>query len=322
MRYSIILVLLLLGFVTRAQQDTPKRASGPSSKGQTLVIVHFDIDKSQIRPQDRESLDSLVAGVAALDPVTHKVYIFLTGHTDNSGSDVHNIWLSQQRAYSVRDYLRSKGWPDTLFSTIYGFGCHLPLNDNSSPEKRALNRRVEILINHISPALTIAVPHPDTAVIIPDTSSATDDPNTIIYQRPPTLQEIFKDTTNLVGKNIVLRNVNFYGDRHVPLPGSTIILQELAAIMKEYPALHIEIQGYVCCMSDGFDGRDADTGTPDLSSRRAKFVYDFLVGQGIKRNRMSYKGFGASNKIYPEERDESQRTGNRRVEIKIISFVH
>jgi len=35
---------------------------------------------------------------------------------------------------------------------------------------------------------------------------------------------------------------------------------------------------------------------------------------------MTYKGFGASNKIFPEERDETQRTGNRRVEIKIVKL--
>ncbi|HVU55188.1 MAG TPA: OmpA family protein [Puia sp.] len=321
MRYSIILVLLLLrGSFTRAQEDTPKRASGPLSDGQTFIIVHFDIDKSGIRPKDKVSLDSLTADMAAISPATHRISIRLTGHTDSSGSDTHNIQLSLQRANAVHDYLLSKGWPDTLFTTISGFGSHFPLNDNSNAEKRSLNRRVEITIQHIhlSPDMTVPVPSP--IIVIPDTSSRVDDPNTTIYHRPPSLREIFKDTANLVGKNIVLRNVNFYGDRHIPLPGSTIVLAELAAIMKEYPALHIEIQGYVCCMSDGLDGRDADTHEPDLSAQRAKYVYEFLASQGIKKNRMTYKGFGASNKIHPEERDEAQRTANRRVEIKVVSF--
>jgi len=287
MRYSIILVLLLLGSVTKAQQDT--------------LIIHFDIDKADIRPPDRTSLDSLV-----------RTPVRLAGHTDNSGSDAHNIQLSQQRAQVVRDYLKLKGWPDGLFLTMDGFGSSRPLNDNSSVEKKSLNRRVEIIIQRPIPR-----PSPSTVSTVEESP---DDPNTTIYHRPPSLAEIFKDTANLVGKNFVLHDVNFYGDRHIPLPGSTIVLQELAVIMKEFPTLHIEIQGYVCCMSDGFDGRDADTGTPDLSTQRAKFVYEFLVNQGIKKNRMTYKGFGAGNKIFPEERDESQKTGNRRVEIKIVSF--
>ena len=301
-------LLLLLGSVTRAQEDT--------------LVVHFDIDKATIRPQDRESLDSMITScMTSQSPGGHWTTFRLAGYTDNSGSDGHNIRLSQQRARAVRDYLRSQNWPDSLFLSMQGYGSSHPLNDNSSPEMRSLNRRVEIMIQH--PVLsTLDSPPPDTAIIIPDTSSQVDDPNTTIYRRPPSLSEIFKDTANLVGKNIVLRNVNFYGDRHIPLPGSTIVLQELAAIMKEYPTLRIEIQGYVCCMSDSFDGRDFDTRTPDLSVQRAKFVYEFLASQGIKKNRMSYKGFGASNKIYPEERDEIQRTANRRVEIKVVSFDH
>lgn len=318
MRYSITLLLLLLVSVTKAQQDTPKRAKGPLPGGQTLLIVHFDIDKANLFPKDSASLDSMLTScLTAQSPAGHWTTFRLAGYADNSGSDTHNIRLSRQRAYAVRNYLRSQNWPDSLLLSIDGYGSSHPLNDNGSPEKRSLNRRVEIIILH--PALTV-VPHPDTAILIPDTSSQVDDPNTTIYQREPTLRDIFKDTTNLVGRNIVLRNVNFYGDRHIPLPGSNNALLELAAIMKEYPTLHIEIQGYVCCMSDGFDGVDAGTHTPNLSAQRAKFVYDFLVDEGIKRDRMTYKSFGASNKIYPEERDESQKTGNRRVEIKIVNF--
>jgi outer membrane protein OmpA-like peptidoglycan-associated protein len=72
-------------------------------------------------------------------------------------------------------------------------------------------------------------------------------------------------------------------------------------------------------MQEGLDGRDADNGSADLSVQRAKFVYDFLVDKGIKKSRMSYKGFGASNKLYPLERTERERTLNRRVEIRVIS---
>ncbi|HEY8971668.1 MAG TPA: OmpA family protein [Puia sp.] len=321
MRYSLTLALLpLLATVTKAQQDTAKRAGGPLSHGQTLLVVHFDINRADIRPRDSAALDSMITSCGTSQrPGGPWTTFRLAGHTDNSGSDAHNHRLSLQRARAVRDYLRSQNWPDSLILSMDGYGSSHPLNDNSTEDKRSLNRRVEIIIQH--PILDAQdAPHPDTAIIIPDNSSTVDDPNTTIYKTPPSLAEIFKDTANLVGKNIVLRNVNFYGDRHVPLPGSTIVLLQLAAIMKEYPTLHIEIQGYVCCMPDGFDGRDADTRTPDLSNQRAKFVYDFLVNQGIKKKRMTYKGFGASNKIYPEERDETQRTGNRRVEIKIVKL--
>jgi len=264
MRYSITLILLLLGFVTKAQQDT--------------LIVHFAIDNADIRPGDKTFLDSLSL---------HQTAVKLIGHTDNSSGDAHNNGLSVQRAHAVRDYLHSKGWPDSLFLDVDGFGSSRPLNDNSSAGKKSLNRRVEIIIQR---------------------------------SHPPALEDMFRDTTTLVGKNIVLPNANFYAGRHVLLPQSYKVIQQLLVVMRKHPTLCIEIQGYVCCSSDGFDGFDDDTHAPDLSVQRARFVYDFLVSQGIKKNRMTYKGFGSSNKIFPEEKDEIQAAANRRVEIRIVSF--
>jgi len=121
-----------------------------------------------------------------------------------------------------------------------------------------------------------------------------------------------------MGKNIILRNVNFYGDRHIPLPESYLELNQLLTVMKQHPRMVIQIQGYVCCLPEGLDGRDADNGTEGLSVQRAKFVYDFLTEQGIDVSRISYKGFGASRKIYPSESNEQERRANRRVEIQVV----
>jgi len=284
MRYSITLALLLsLVSVTKAQKGTAKRAGGPLSEGQTLMIVHFDTDKAGIRPPDRAFLDSALMHTA----VTDITAIRLAGYTDNSSSDAHNVRLSLQRAQTVRDYLQSKGWPDSLFKSLDGFGSSRPLNDNGNAGKKTLNRRVEIILTRR------------------DTSA---------------LHEFFKDTTNLVGKNIILHNLNFYAGRHIPLPQGYKVMQELLVIMRQHPTLRIQIQGYICCNSDGFDGPDLDTHATDLSIQRAKFVYDFLLSQGIKKERMTYRGFGSSNKIYPEEKDDAQVAANRRVEIKIVSF--
>jgi len=73
-------------------------------------------------------------------------------------------------------------------------------------------------------------------------------------------------------------------------------------------------------MSEHTDGYDADTKTADLSVQRAKFVYTHLLQQGIQASRMSYKGFGASHKLYPEENNEREKELNRRVEIKVLSW--
>jgi outer membrane protein OmpA-like peptidoglycan-associated protein len=67
------------------------------------------------------------------------------GHTDSQGSDKINQPLSLNRATAVRDYLVSRGVPSERISAV-GMGSSKPLADNLSPENRANNRRVEIII--------------------------------------------------------------------------------------------------------------------------------------------------------------------------------
>ncbi len=68
------------------------------------------------------------------------------GHTDSQGSDKINQPLSLNRATAVRDYLVSRGVPSEKISAV-GMGSSKPIADNLSPENRANNRRVEIIIS-------------------------------------------------------------------------------------------------------------------------------------------------------------------------------
>jgi outer membrane protein OmpA-like peptidoglycan-associated protein len=67
------------------------------------------------------------------------------GHTDSQGSDQINQPLSLNRATAVRDYLVSRGVDSAKISAV-GMGSTRPIADNSTPENRANNRRVEIII--------------------------------------------------------------------------------------------------------------------------------------------------------------------------------
>ena len=67
------------------------------------------------------------------------------GHTDSQGSDKINQPLSLNRATAVRDYLVSRGVPSEKISAV-GMGSSKPIADNLTPENRANNRRVEIII--------------------------------------------------------------------------------------------------------------------------------------------------------------------------------
>jgi outer membrane protein OmpA-like peptidoglycan-associated protein len=71
--------------------------------------------------------------------------LIVEGHTDSQGSESYNQGLSQRRADAVRDYLVQRGYPTDRIQAR-GKGKGSPIADNASPEGRANNRRVEIII--------------------------------------------------------------------------------------------------------------------------------------------------------------------------------
>jgi len=75
--------------------------------------------------------------------------IEVIGHTDNTGTAAYNQDLSQRRAVSVAGVLRESGVPGGRLSA-YGRGEDQPIASNLTPEGRAQNRRVEIIIRPIN----------------------------------------------------------------------------------------------------------------------------------------------------------------------------
>lgn len=71
--------------------------------------------------------------------------IRIVGYTDNTGKVDYNQTLSEKRAKSVYDYLMMQGVSSDRMS-YEGKGVHDPVASNDTPEGRALNRRVEIVI--------------------------------------------------------------------------------------------------------------------------------------------------------------------------------
>ena len=69
----------------------------------------------------------------------------IEGHTDNTGEEVYNQSLSEQRAYEIESFLVGKGIKDTRIKTR-GYGELQPIAPNETEEGRHLNRRIEIAI--------------------------------------------------------------------------------------------------------------------------------------------------------------------------------
>lgn len=78
-----------------------------------------------------------------------KTVVDVGGHTDSTGSDQYNLQLSQRRAASVSGYLGAQGIAANRFVT-QGYGETRPIASNDTPEGRAQNRRVEIVLAPIT----------------------------------------------------------------------------------------------------------------------------------------------------------------------------
>ena len=71
--------------------------------------------------------------------------ILIEGHTDAQGSEAYNQALSERRARAVYDYFAGKGIAPERMSAV-GYGESVPAVSNLTPERRAVNRRVEITV--------------------------------------------------------------------------------------------------------------------------------------------------------------------------------
>jgi len=66
-------------------------------------------------------------------------------YTDSTGSEEHNLQLSQKRADSVANYMSTQNVNSGRFTTE-GYGEAQPVATNDTAAGRAQNRRVEVAI--------------------------------------------------------------------------------------------------------------------------------------------------------------------------------
>ncbi len=127
-----------------APPPPPEEVVARKDKDRIVITkkVHFEFDKSIIRPISFRILDAVV-DIIKSNPDLRKVRI--EGHTDSKGTDAYNDRLSQRRANAVREYLLSHGVEASRLVAV-GYGEKRPVDTNDTAEGRARNRRVEFTI--------------------------------------------------------------------------------------------------------------------------------------------------------------------------------
>ncbi len=112
---------------------------GPSSDPRDLV-VYFDYDQAEIRPQFTEMLASHGRWLSQ----NANAQVRLEGHSDERGSREYNIGLGERRSQAVRRVLLLQGATATQLSTV-SYGEERPAATASDEESWGLNRRVELV---------------------------------------------------------------------------------------------------------------------------------------------------------------------------------
>jgi outer membrane protein OmpA-like peptidoglycan-associated protein len=130
----------------QAMADLAKFATvKQEARGMVITLsgsVLFASAKWELLPAAQLKLNDVANALIKEDPLSK---IVVEGHTDSQGGVPFNQELSQKRAQAVRDYLVSRGIAsDRIVSQ--GFGPSRSIADNASPEGRANNRRVEIVV--------------------------------------------------------------------------------------------------------------------------------------------------------------------------------
>jgi outer membrane protein OmpA-like peptidoglycan-associated protein len=115
-----------------------------------------------------------------------------------------------------------------------------------------------------------------------------------------------------VGKTVQINDIYFATSSAMFMKGSLFILDNFVTYLKENPSIKIEIHGHT-------DNIGSSRTNKKLSEERAKTVRDYLVFQGVDKNRIiAYKGFGESKPI-KSNNTENGRAKNRRTEFVIVS---
>ena len=135
-----LLCLALVALAPAAFADEVPPPVPPPVPGKVMLRgIKFGSDTAYIEPVSAGVLE-LVAQRLKENP---EIRVRIAGYTDERASEAHNLELSQERAESVKRILVGFGIAADRLETV-GYGENQPVATNSTPEGRALNRRVEL----------------------------------------------------------------------------------------------------------------------------------------------------------------------------------
>jgi outer membrane protein OmpA-like peptidoglycan-associated protein len=188
----------------------------PDEGGGVRIVLDeallFDLDRDNLKPSAERALSSIYTRSIAPVP---SAPINIEGHTDATGTSLHNQDLSRRRAESVRGWLTQHGRASSGLN-IQAFGETRPRVPNDSDDHRRLNRRVELVIGPANSATdSDATPAPAAAIApaaAPSPTAAPAPPTTPAAIAPGAQNQAVLDVLN--GYYRELNDGNFDANRY------------------------------------------------------------------------------------------------------------
>lgn len=128
----------------RAREDSiaASRAAGEAVRAMIAERVHFDYDRSNIRPGEDTRVLETKLRILQANP---DLRIEIVGHCDERGSDEYNLALGQRRSVSAKQFLVDRGInPERV--AVRSMGEEQPIDPGHTEDAWALNRRDEFII--------------------------------------------------------------------------------------------------------------------------------------------------------------------------------
>ena len=291
---TCIIIAFLLFFIFNCQ-------------AQVAFNLFFESNKYELNPKENAKLAKWIT-----ENKNNKI-VAIHGFTDEDGTNGFNDTLAQKRVNFIYNTIKNQIKIRDDFKTR-SFGESFDQSKNKSENRKVVIYYIfEKDIPRENEILGIK-----EEVVVEEIKPEIEYPEKMVFENPNGTTSEFKLDREFMkkvgnakaGEKLKIDNLNFIINTFAVVNESRGKLYELLLVLQSNPSLKIEIQGHLCCMP---------IDRTDLSTQRAKAIYQFLVAHDVYRARLSYKGFGSTNPIYPiPEKDEKERAANRRVEILIV----
>ncbi|MBF0693475.1 MAG: OmpA family protein [Flavobacterium sp.] len=290
MKYPIVMfVAFLWSFQMMAQEQ---------------FSVYFATDSHQLSPAETASLNDWI------NANKNSKILGIHGFTDEDGSTGYNDTLAKKRVDEIYNQIAKRVTFREDFRTR-SFGEKHQLSAKKSENRKVTLFYIEAKdLAREDEILGIAKPKPVAKPRVFPKNVALRNPDGTVTEFK--LDTVFMRQIDQAkpGEMLKLEDLNFRINTFAILPESRPKLYELLIVLQDNQRLKVEIQGHLCCMPHD---------RTDLSTQRAKAIYNFLVSNKISKSRLSYKGFGSTQPKFPiPEKNEAERAANRRVEILIV----